>query len=191
MGKKQFKIDTVLMDRPQVKDYDSLTEEVREFVNGIIKDAVKANPILRHKGEIAPKHDDMFSFTWSEVIELRDSIDEKDIVNIFKIVYGIEEKDYMELDLFNSFSTYKWIEDQLEIVRQTEERELSYELTAKEKNAGVEDLKRFGYYVSLDSLTKGDKTKDEYYLNLTYAEIFRKLCLDKKNAEIRENLMKS
>lgn len=192
MGRKPYSIENIFKDTPTIETYNQLEGEVKEFVDDIIKDSIKPNKVLRLKGkELMPKQEDFWLLTWSDIIELREEIKDMRMIEAMKLIYSITDKDFLHLDIFNCFSVYKWITEQLKNIGEIELRELGHEPTAEEKNAGVESLNEFGYALSLKSLTKGDKTKDAYYLNLTYAEIFREMCMDKRISEVQQNMIKN
>lgn len=192
MGRQSYSIDTIFDNRPTVETYSQLDEEVKAFVDDVIKDSIKPNKVLRLNGkELQPKQDDFWQLTWSDIIELREEVKDMNMVEAMKIVYGVSDKDFSHLDIFNCFAVYKWMTEQLKGIGEIELQELGHEPTMEEKNAGVESLNEFGYALSLKSLTKGDKTKDAYYLGLTYAEIFREMCMDKRISEVQQNMIKN
>jgi hypothetical protein len=191
MGRKSYSIKTIFVNRPTVEDYATLENEVKEFVDEVIKDSIKPNKTLRvKKKEVQPKEEDFWQLTWSDMIELREEIKDMNMIEAIQVVYNIDKDEFLSLDIFNAFAVYKWITDQLKTIGEIEAQELRYEPTAEERSAGVDELNEFGYALTLKSLTKGDKTKDSYYLNLTYAEIFRELCMDKRINEVQQNMIK-
>lgn len=175
MGKVKYTIDSIFDKRPKVKDYAFLDDEVQEYIKMIIP---KANPNLRiGRKVIEPRISNFWSLKWIELIEIRHDYDNEDLLSIFKNLYGISEKKLLNLDIFNYFSSIKWITDQLEDIAESEKENLNYEASEEEKEAGSEEFEKYDYYVTLDGLTNGDSTKEEFYLNKSYEYIFRKLCL--------------
>lgn len=175
MGKVKYTIDSIFDKRPKVKDFTLLDEELQEYIKVIIP---KANPVLRIKRkQVSPRINDFWSLKWIELIEIRHDYENEDLLSIFKNLYGVTEKQLLKLDIFNYFSCIKWITDQLENIAESEKENLNYESSEEEKEAGSEEFEKYDYYVTLDGLTNGDSTKEEFYLNKSYEYIFRKLCL--------------
>ena len=192
MGKQYYSVESIFKKRPMVFEYTLLPSDVKEVVDYTLKENLKANPVLRIKGVFKktskPKHNDLWSFTWSDIISLRASITEENLYDVLQIVYGISENEFATLDLFNAYAAYKWIIEQFKEIVELEIDKLSSDHSEIEMEAGVEDLQDFGYYVALDGLTKGDLDKNESYLLKPYSTIFRKLCLDKKRYEITKSI---
>lgn len=178
MGKvkrSKFNIDNLFETRPKVKDYELLSDEVKIYVDNLV---LKANPELRLKRKtIIPKWIDFFQMRWIDLIELRFDFENENLTGVFDKVYGISEKQIGNLDLINFVAAIKWITNQLEDIAETEKENLTYESSAEEKEAGSEEFEKYDYYVTLDGLTNGDSTKEDFYLNKSYEYIFRKLCL--------------
>lgn len=193
MGIKPNNINNIFIKRPKVKDYLNLKPEVKELVDYTVSQSLKANPILRKKGflhtkKITAKQPDFWFLSWSDLVELREAVAEKNMTEALNIVFGIDENDFLSLEIFNAFAAYKWVVEQLTEIAKIESQELGHELTQDEKDAGVEALQEFGYTVAVDSLAKGNLLKYDSILKKPYAIIFRKMCLDKINNEIKKNL---
>ncbi|CAL2085070.1 hypothetical protein [Tenacibaculum sp. 190524A02b] len=192
MGKQPYSIDTIFDNRPSIGEYELLSGEIKEFIVEIIKDSIKANKYLRHnKKEIEPKVQDLWYLSWGDIIELRESVKDTQMMEVVRLIYGLKEVDFLRLDLFNCFAVYKWITEQLSSISKTEEQELSYEPSSEEKEAGVDMLQEFEYTVSLDILANGDILKYDEILKQPYAVIFRKLCLDKVKNQIQKNYIEN
>lgn len=192
MGLKQYNIETVFKNRPMLAEYSQFPEDVKELVDFTVKESLRANKELRIRSifpkRIMPKKVNFWDLSWSDIIELRIAVSDRNLYDTLKVVFGISEKQFMHLDLFNAFAVYKWIIDQFKEIVEIEIQELASEPTEAEKEAGIERLQDFGYSVALDGLTKGDLLKNNDYLKLPYSKIFRKLCLDKTRYEINKNL---
>ena len=191
MGFKSQSIDKIFTQKIRMCDYDNLPSEVKELVNYTITNNLKQNPILRLKKDIKPKEDSLWFLNWSNIIELREALSEQDLRSAIKIVYGISENQFNQLEVFNLYAAYLWIANQFKEMMETEIEQLSFELGEDEKEAGAEDLQEFGYVVALDGLAGGDILKYDEYLRLPYAKVFRKLCLDKTRYEINKNMQKN
>lgn len=195
MGFKSHNVDTVLKNRPRLIEYASLSIEVKEIVDFTVQESLKPNPELRLKNVLTkiakPKQMNLWFLSWSDIIELRIAVSEQNMFEVLNIVFGINDKDFARLDLFNAFSAYKWIVEQFKAIVEIELQELSSELTEEEKEAGVEELQEFGYSVMLDGISKGDLLKYDDYLKLPYVKIFRKMCLDKKRHDINKQMQEN
>lgn len=193
MGRKSFSVEKIFKKRPKIKDYATLEPEVKEYVDRLIKTSIKANHILRLKEDfittknIKPKKLDFWQMKWSDIITLKNAVKETNITVCMGVVYGINELQFLSLDVFNCFSCYKWVVDSLREVNDIEARELGTEISEEEKNAGVEMLEEFGYAVTLDVLSKGDILKHNKLLEKPYSIIFRQMCLNATNSQIRKN----
>lgn len=191
MGRQQFSIDKIFINRPKMKHYPLLTGDVKDVVDYTIRESLKANPIIRINRfigykKVKPKKSDLWFLTWSDLIALREAVREQDIFEIMKIVYLLNPKKIAEVDVFNCFAAYTWITKQMIEIHKIEMDMLYEDPTEDEKEAGVEKLQEFSYTVALDNLANGDVLKYDEYLKLPYAKIFRKLCLNKTNNDIQK-----
>lgn len=196
MGIKQVSINNVFNSRLMLSQYPALSKDVQEFVNYTVLGSLKANNELRVNGlfkykVIKPKKDNLWFLSWSNIIELRMAIVDENMFEVFKIVFGINEKDFIRLEMFNAFAVYQWVSNQVTDMIKIEFQELTNELSDEEKDAGAEDLQEFGYSLTLDVLTKGNLLKSDAWLNIAYAKIFRKLCIDKKRYDINKTLQEN
>lgn len=183
MGKQSNSVDNIFLNRPTIKDYISLEGIVKNDVDRVIT-VLKPNMILRIKSfELKPKKVDLWDLSWSDLILLREMIKEKNISGVLELIYSVSQEKFLELDVFNCFAVYKWINEQLNELYKVWSENLHTEPTQKEKDAGVENFNDFGDYATLETLTKGDSLKDDYYLNKPAHYIYRKLCYNKVNAE--------
>ena len=197
MGKQSFSLTGLISKRPEVKDYNSLTGDLKIVIDETIREGLKANPILRVKKSffktkhIKPIEENFWQLKWDSIIQIKEWVSESNLFEVLNFFYDITEGEFIHLDLFNCFATYKWISEQLKQMREVEDSELSYTPTAEEKMAGSEMLNEYGYYVSLDALTGGRMEKEDYYLNLPYSLIFRKLCLNSTKSQIQRNYLEN
>lgn len=176
----------------KIKDFAKLKEDKRDDVYYITKNFLKPNPILRSKGkEIKPKVDSLWDLKFSEMIDLKEHAENKDFVNVIKLIFNIKEKDVNTLNVFNAFSSYKFIIDQLKEIVRAEENQLSGNPSQKEIAAGIDEFKKYGQYNTLRMLTNGDKTKEKHWLSLPYSEVFLELSYMVDEARYQKNLYKS
>jgi len=191
MGKNEYSqsID-LLLNPPLIKDYDKLSNEEVEFLSAF---EVKGGSELRIKKflrtkKLKPKVNDLWDLKWIELIELRFDLENQDLKAVIQKLYTITEKELIQVEVLNYKSVLKWITEQLEDITETEKENLNYTASNDELDAGVEELQKYDYYVTLDSLTDGDSTKEDFYLNKPYSFIFRKLCLMNDKRIINEKL---
>ncbi|MFC5046310.1 hypothetical protein ACFSTE_13265 [Aquimarina hainanensis] len=189
MGRKPYSIEEIFTKPPTLRQYEKLDTEVKEVVDDIVRNSLKNNNVLRiGKKRIAPKKDSLWLFSWSDIIEISVLIEEANLIEILKIVYNVGSWEVRRASVFNCFAVYKWISESLKNIAEAEENELGGELSAKEKEAGVEKLERYGHRVRLRNLTNGDWTKSEYYLSLPYERIVEISAMDKDIQEIINKL---
>ena len=162
MGFKSYSVETIFKNRPMLVEYALLPVEVKEVVDYTIQESLKSNSQLRVRGVlpkvVKPKNENLWFLSWSDIIELRLAISEQRMYDVLNIVFGITEKQFALLDLFNAYSAYKWTVEQFKEIVEIEIQELSSEHSQDELEAGVEELHEFGYSVALDGIAKGDLT---------------------------------
>lgn len=191
MGKFKNRIEQLLFDRPRMYQFERFSKEEKEFVEHIITNYVKPNPILRVPGiiktkEIKPKKDSFWNLSWQDILMIRKSFKQENMFETIRIVYGISEKQFMTLEIFNVFASLKFITSQLEILRNAEEERLQSELTAEEIEAGAEELQEYDYYNSLKAM-EPDLLKHDELLKLPYSIIFRDMAHSKLLNDIKKN----
>ena len=193
MGSKQNSI-TLFKNRLKLSDYSSLPLESKEVIDYTIAESLKANSIIRLYGGLItkkPKKNDLWFLSWSDIIELKIAIADENIFEVFRIVFGITEKEFSRLEMFNAFSAYKWVAEKIVEIINIEVQELASEMSDEEKEAGAEELQEFGYSLALDGMAKGDLLKYDAYLKLPYVKVFRKMCMDKKRYDINKTLQEN
>lgn len=190
-GKKQrFTIATIFKTIPTVAEYTLLPTEVKNFVDDIITTGIKANPVARVKGKnISPVQADFWQLSYEQIILLRNAVESMQMEEVFKLIYGLPEKQFLKLQVFNCFACYKWITGQLLEMARIEQDHLGGEPSLDEKNAGVEELAQFGYANNLDMLAGGDLLKYDDILLKPYAVVFRKLYMEKVKQDIQKRYM--
>lgn len=193
MGKFKNSVEKLLLSKPRMFQFEKFSDEEKEFVEHVIKNYVKPNPILRkyrlfrfNAKEIKPKKENFWNLSWQDILMIRKSFKDENLFETFRIVYGITEKEFMLLEIFNVFAALKFITDQLEMLRNAEEERLQSELTADEIEAGAEELQEYDYYNSLKAM-EPDLLKHDELLKLPYSIIFRDMAHTKKLNDIKKN----
>lgn len=191
MGFKPYSIENIFRNRPRMIHYSKMEPDVKELVDYTVKESLKPNPILRTRRRFKTRHltakfTDFWSMTWHDLETLRESVQEKNMPEVFKQLYGITERQFIQLDLFNAFAVYRWVVDELTAIAEIEIQELGGEMDSDLKEAGAEALQQFGYAAAVDSLARGDMLKHGEILVKPYRVIFQKMCLDKVNSDIKK-----
>ncbi|MGV3695512.1 hypothetical protein [Flavobacterium sp.] len=171
-------------------EYVKFNAEEREFVDDVIKNYIKANPILRQRKYFRrfnrkPKVKDFWDLSWEDILMIRQAFKTEQLFDVLEILYGLTEKEFMKLEMLNVFACYKWVTDELLKLNAAEEERLHSELSSEEINAGAEELQEYGYYNSLKAMCP-DLLKQNDYLKLPYSIIFRDMAHSKLISDINK-----
>lgn len=165
--------------------YDLLLKSIKGNGKGIqvryTKDFIRINP----------KHEDIWDFSYSDIIELKKALAEKKdmelLAELFRIVYQV--KDITCVNVLDVFTVPGWIVKAMQELMEVEQSELAYEPDEKEKAAGIEELARFEEFPTIDALAGGDLSKHAEVLSWPYHKVFQKLCYQKETGEIQKRLI--
>jgi len=139
--------------------------------------------------EVSPKQEDLWDLTYSDIIELKTALaelEEADLVmELARIVYGIHDITIVSVIDLQGFN---WIIEAMAEMIETEKRELAYEPSEKEKAAGIDELERFGFMPTIDSLAAGNMSEYNQVLSQPYHKVFQKLCYQKTINSITKKL---
>ncbi len=190
MGKIKTSIN-IFKYRPTLASYSLLNGERKELIDYTIENSLVANPVLRvnrffKTRYLKPKQENLWLLTWNDIILLKKYINQKDLLGFLKLMYGIDEKQFIKLDAYNAFASWKWITNEIKKLVEIEVQELEEEIPDELKDAGIEEMQRFDYTPALDKMAGGDLTRYDEFLNLTYAKVFRKMVMEKVLREINE-----
>jgi len=176
----------------KIKNFAKLEKSKQDDVLYITENFLKPNKELRVASTtLFPKVDDLWALKFSDMINLKDLVENKEFENVIKLMYEVDDHDIKGLSLFNALSTYKYIVQELKEIVKAEEIKLSNEPTQKEINAGIDDFQEFGQYNTLRMLTGGDKTKEKHWLELPYSEVFLELCYLVAQSNYQKRLYKT
>ena len=172
-------------------EFAQLDEMIREEFHGIFENYSKANPVLRVRKffkwrNVSPNKMNFWNLTWNELLMIRKAMRNNDLFKLMNLVYGVNEKEFIHLEVLNVFSTIKWISEQLTIIHNAEEERLKAELSDNDKEAGAEQLSEYDYYNNLRALSS-DLLQHEDYLKLPYSIIFRELAYQNLINKINKN----
>ncbi|MBA4155067.1 hypothetical protein [Flavobacterium sp.] len=184
MGKLINSLERLLLSRPKMDDYLSMLPNEKDFIDDVIKNYVKPNSILRTKKHfflrknVEPKSNDFWKLSWNDILMIRNGFKKNNLYDVLKILYPIDEKQFLKLEILNVFACYKYITEQMQKLEAAELERLNSEIKDEDKMAGAEELLEYGYYNSLRAICP-DLTKQEEYLKLPYTIIFRELAISK------------
>lgn len=101
MGRFKFSVKDLFSKILLLTDYPTLSVDAKELVDYTIKESLKCNSVLRVRGfrtkYLKPKKANLWFISWSERIELGMALEQNDIFEILKIIYGINEKQFVRL----------------------------------------------------------------------------------------------
>lgn len=127
--------------------------------------------------------------TFGEVATIKIDIQKPSIENllsIYKIIFGIEEKDFYKLDTVSFFHSLNWINEQIKEIIDREQKSLASAPDAKLKEAGIKQMAIFGEMNTLISIAeKFGKTPQEVE-NWNYNLVFTLMLHQKKSYEINK-----
>lgn len=188
MGKFINSLDKLLLSNPTMLEYTQLEKEERDFIDFVVKDYVKPNSTLRvrkfgYTKKLKPKEDSFWNLEWGDITLIKNYIKKDNLIEVFKILYGVSDIEFLNLDLLNVFSSFKWVTNELERIYLAEKERLHSELTPEEKDAGAEELQEYGYYIALRSICP-DLLEQDKYLKLKYHLVFRELACAKLISDV-------
>lgn len=178
-----------------VKEYYKLPDQSKDKISkedadAFIRDGLAENPVLRiGSKEVSPKVESLWAMKWEDKIEMEGMIKSGDITGLIQKMYDIKETEFIKLNVFNCFASFKWIQKQLKQISDLEERELSREPSGDEMDAGVENIGRFGHLPALEAICSTFAITEKEALSLEYQSVFFRLCYLKTKADIQQNLV--
>jgi hypothetical protein len=127
--------------------------------------------------------------TFGEVATIKMDIQKPSIENllsIYKVIFGIEDKDFYSLDAVSFFHSLNWINEQIKGIIDREQKSLASEPDSKLKEAGIEQMSVFGEMNTLIAIgEKFGKTPQEVE-NWNYNLVFTLMLHQKKSYEINK-----
>lgn len=162
----------------------------RSAHDAIVDNAINASHVLIYnKRRVEPKYKSLWDFSWSDITAIRNYISNGDILNPLCIVFQFKEEKLLTALFFNCISAFKWIVEELERIGKVEELKLKNEPSQKEIDAGIEELNKYKELITLDMLTNGDPTKEEFFLSKSYREIFMRVCMHTDKNKFQQKLI--
>lgn len=173
-----------------LKEYSEKPSTERRWIDAIIQNAMASNPKLRIKGkEIEPVVSTLWDLTWEKKLDIEHYIKKGNLEKVMELIYGISDKQFISLNVFNCFACFKWVQDQLKQIAEVEQIQLSRDPSGEEMDAGLEEMIKFGHLPALESICEAFNVKEEEVMQWQYAKVFMRLCYLKTKADIRQNLM--
>lgn len=183
----------------------SLLSENKKAKYDVLISSIKSIQVIKIKRDkiwqtIYPKSKDIWELTYSDIIELKDTINnlseskisETDFINeVIRIVYRLPEKDILNIDCLAYFNCTGWVTDQLIQMMEVESAQLKYEPNEKLKAAGVDKLDILGHYPTIKALMKSNNQTKEEVLSTPYNQVFMDLCHDNIISEINKKLVEN
>ena len=162
------------LDKITLNKYLHLQDEEKEVVDFIIQEGIKENENLVMKGSVF-KPFDMWNISYNNMIFIKENLQGENFLDCIKLMYGIGDYHLEKATVFNIFSVYQYLINKLQEIIQIENDQIDNEKDPDEENAGIGMFEKYGFYNEIRSLTDGDKTKEDYYLNLPYIDVFLEL----------------
>jgi hypothetical protein len=176
----------------KVKDFQKLSKEKQEDVLYITENFLKSNRVIRlGRHKVEPKFSSLWDIKYSEMIQLKGLIENTEYEKVIELLYNLDIQDISSLSLFNALSAYKYVVEEMKAIVKAEEEKLSSKPTQKEISAGIENFQEFGEYNTIRMLTGGDKSKEKFYLDLPYSEVFLEICYISTQNQYQKKLYKS
>lgn len=116
------------------------------------------------------------------------------IIEIISILFKISEKKVLNLNIGVFVGVVKHIQNEIESILNEEEKLDAFndpKIQMALKMSKAEIMNQFGIYNPIDSLAKGDKTKWEYFKNLTYREVRFMLTFDTVSNSVNTKFQKN
>ncbi len=190
MGSKSYSLNSIFKKRIKVKDYFDLSDAAKVEIQFVIKYGLRSERILKvGRRKKRPITSNFFELEWGELLEIQTSVKSGKVRNVLKLVYGIDDKRFYNLELYNCFAAYQFVVSRLQGLARIVRHELASELTPAQKAAGFERLNRFEGYPDLDFLARGDILKYEALLKQPYSIVFRKLVFEKVKNDIERDYL--
>ena len=179
------------LNKLSLKKFLSLSSQEKENIVFILENGLRENKVLRvGKKEFYPV--DIWRISYSEMIFMKDNIESDNFIDCINIVYNTTEYIIERANIFNVFCVFEYIKSRMKDIKRLEEQEFNNDEDKDDQRAGIDIFNKYGYYNELRSLTGGDRTKDKFYLDMPYIDVFMELTyksnlikFEKKLSEIK------
>ncbi len=182
-----FKKKHSIFERLSFSQYEKLDPEKREEVDYILENFLKPCADLKVKKHIIkPKRNNIWSYLYEEIIDLRTYAANGDIENLVRRYNGYEGK--KDLDVYNYLGVVKHITDQLKQIMEAEKRLEGKKDKKVWEKAGIDRLNQFDNYLGVLFATENILEEDKI-LKLPFHQVFRRNLFNKVWGEVQEEFM--
>jgi hypothetical protein len=122
-------------------------------------------------------------YTFSEGVEW------KELINFVEVLTGETQRKLIEYRFIDWCKFMAFMVESLGTISKLEEH-LVYQTTGADEDAGISNLNKFGVFIQIDTLAKGDIRLYEQIRGLKYDLCFTKLLMDKEIQEYINNRSK-
>ncbi len=133
-----------------------------------------------------PKHSDLWDFSWSEVVGIKQAVQGNDVAELARLIYGISKVE--NVNVLDVFASFKWIAEDVEQMLKTELQELRSDNTNSDL---YKPLQRFGEESLLRIIMNARNIKEDEAWALPYHKVFFLLCYEKTVNEIEKEKIKN
>ncbi|MGD2113429.1 MAG: hypothetical protein PVG07_00140 [Acidobacteriota bacterium] len=135
----------------------------------------------------------LYKMKLKEVEEIKQDIDsgeDRDLIKIVALVQNCTQEEVLDFKIIDFFGLLNSIREQIKVILTAEENAFTpSKLNVKwEMVNGAERMSKFGIYNTLESLSNGDATKYEYFMNMEYSEVFTILLMRKTASDISQEM---
>lgn len=169
---------------------------VREFYGlddeELVGRYMKLEEIMKPNGKMFGKHrgTEIGELTFGEVVSLKNYLSEpnyKNLFECFKIVYGVNERQYLDADIVSYFYAMKWIKAGIISIVENQKKVLTpTEPDFYLEMAGAERLNVFGEFATLLILGRSFGLDPEVIEGWKYNKVFSILAYDKIHGEVQK-----
>ncbi len=117
---------------------------------------------------------------------------EVDLIKIVSKVQKCTKEEVLDFDIVKFFRIIASIREQISLIVKAEESSLTpSEVSVKWQIVnGSEKMSKFGIYNTLESLSGGDATKYQHYMDMQYSEVFTILLMRKTASDLQHEMNK-
>ena len=136
---------------------------------------------------------EIFSMKLKEVEMIKRTLnsgEDRDLIVIVSKVQKLSEEAVLDLPIIEFFGIVASIREQMKVILQAEENGLTPSRVDMKWEAvnGSEKMAKFGIYNTLESLSGGDATKYEFFMNMQYSEVFTILLMRKTASDLQHEM---
>ena len=135
------------------------------------------------------KIESITDLTFGEVATIKMYLQEtsyQNIIEIFKLIFGLEENQIHKIDVVNFYHSLNWIKKEVQNIYDREIQSLSSPPDSKLKDAGIDDLNIFGEMNTLIALGEKFGKAPQEIENWNYEIVFSLILHQKISAEINK-----